>query len=120
MHAVDIPCALGFMMSSVPITAPAYLSPLAPSRLPSSAVGVRRLNEARVSALVEAASMSVAAMRTIFSAGSFFFACELAQSSVLVPLCASCSWLPSDDTYGTGTAEGIMFRSCLCSRVRAP
>ena len=65
MHAVDIPCALGFMMSSVPITAPAYLSPLAPSRLPRRAVGVRRLNEARVSALVEAAIMIVAAMRLI-------------------------------------------------------
>ena len=79
MHAVDIPCALGFMMSSVPITAPAYLSPLAPSRLPSSAVGVRRLNEARVSALVEAASMSVAAMRTIvFVAIELSFCCELA------------------------------------------
>ena len=29
-----------FMRSSVPMTAPAYLSPLAPNKLPSNAVGV--------------------------------------------------------------------------------
>ena len=67
MHAVDIPCALGFMMSSVPITAPAYLSPFAPSKLPRRAVGVRRLNAPRVRALVLAAiMMAVAATRIIF------------------------------------------------------
>ena len=57
-------------MSSVPITAPAYLSPLAPNKLPRRAVGVRRLNAPRVRALVEAASMiAAAAMRTIVGVG---------------------------------------------------
>ena len=57
-------------MSSVPITAPAYLSPLAPNKLPRRAVGVRRLNAPRVSALVDAAIMiAVAAMRTIVCCG---------------------------------------------------
>ena len=66
MHAGHAPCAFGFMMSSVPMTAPAYLSPLAPNKLPSNAVGVKRLNAPRVRALVEAASMiAAAAMRTI-------------------------------------------------------
>ena len=66
MRAGDAPCAFGFMMSSVPITAPAYLSPLAPKRLPRRAVGVRRLNAPRVSALVLAAiMMAVAILRTI-------------------------------------------------------
>ena len=63
--AGNAPCALGFMMSSVPMTAPAHLSPLAPKRLPRRAVGVKRLNAPRVRAFVDAASMSVAAMRTI-------------------------------------------------------
>ena len=66
MRAGHAPCAFGFMRSSVPMTAPAYLSPLAPNKLPSNAVGVKRLNAPRVRALVEAASMiAVAATRTI-------------------------------------------------------
>ena len=66
MRAGPAPCAFGFMRSSVPMTAPAYLSPLAPNKLPSNAVGVKRLNAPRVRALVEAASMiAAAAMRTI-------------------------------------------------------
>ena len=71
MRAGNAPCAFGFMMSSVPMTAPAYLSPLAPNKLPSNAVGVRRLNAPRVRALVEAAIMiAAAAMRTIVWCGS--------------------------------------------------
>ena len=70
MRAGHAPCAFGFMMSSVPMTAPAYLSPLAPNKLPSNAVGVKRLNAPRVRALVEAAIMiAAAAMRTIVGVG---------------------------------------------------
>ena len=87
MHAGNAPCAFGFMMSSVPMTAPAYLSPLAPNKLPSNAVGVKRLNAPRVRALVEAAIMiAVAAMRTIVWCGSGASCCgEEAYVSVAAP-----------------------------------
>lgn len=63
--AVVAPCALGFISSSPPITAPAYLSPLASSKEPSNAVGVSRVKAPRVSAFVEDASMSKGTLRTI-------------------------------------------------------
>ena len=87
MHAGNAPCAFGFMRSSVPMTAPAYLSPLAPNKLPSNAVGVKRLNAPRVRALVEAAIMiAVAAMRTIVWCGSGASCCgEEAYVSVAAP-----------------------------------
>ena len=87
MRAGSAPCAFGFMRSSVPMTAPAYLSPLAPNKLPSNAVGVRRLNAPRVRALVEAASMmAAAATRTIVWCGSGASCCgEEAYVSVAAP-----------------------------------
>ena len=86
MHAGHAPCAFGFMMSSVPMTAPAYLSPLAPNKLPSNAVGVKRLNAPRVRALVEAASMiAVAAMRTIVCGSGASCRGEEAYVSVAAP-----------------------------------
>ena len=86
MHAGNAPCAFGFMMSSVPMTAPAYLSPLAPSKLPRRAVGVKRLNAPRVRALVEAAIMiAAAAVRTIVCGSGASCCGEEAYVSVAAP-----------------------------------
>ena len=88
MRAGHAPWAFGFIMSSVPITAPAYLSPFAPSKLPRRAVGVSLLKAPRVSAFVEAAIMiAVVILRTIVwcseSNGISLLPCELAAQAWL-------------------------------------
>ena len=86
--AVVAPCALGFISSSPPMTAPAYLSPLAPSKEPSNAVGVSRVKAPRVSAFVEEASMSKGTLRTILSSRATRAALSVMSQQSLIDRCA--------------------------------